>query len=441
MSRNYNKVVFFILTIFSLFITGCAIKQLQTNKNVCCPKLFEEEDRYIMTALYFKQIGAYKQSAELFKILYDKTDRIEYKIEEIKNYIVLKEYELAKKKALKALKKHPKDVKLLRLASVAYFHLQDFKNAQKYILKAIEIGNRARDYEFLASLYLVQKKYELSLKYFQAAYAIRPDEKIVDQMATIMFLYLDKKNDAIAYLETHSRMYGCSKLICHKLASFYSAVNDIDGLLSVYKRLYEKFNEDIYANKIVEIYIYKKNYNSAIKFLEKNKTNDELLLEFYRMVKKYDKASKLAYKIYLKNGDLNFLAQNAIFEYESAKIKDEKLLKDVAQKLEKVIKELKKSLYLNYLGYLYIDHNINIQRGMALVKEALKENPEYPYYLDSLAWGYYKIGKCKEAFKLMKKVVKKLGLKDEEVKLHYEKIKKCANEIGHSDSRIRNTDY
>ena len=424
MSGDYiKKIVLFFIVI--ILFSGCSAKNPSLQKDACCPKLFEEEDRYIMTALYFKQIGAYKQSAELFKILYEKTKRVEYKIEEINNYIILKEYEKAKKEVTKALKKFPKNLKLLKLASVIYFHLKDFENAKKYILKAIEIGNRAQDYEFLASLYLNEKNYELALKYFQAAYAIKPDDTIVDQMATIMFLYLDKKNDAIAYLETHSRMYGCTKRVCHKLLSFYGALNDTEGLLSVYKRLYEKFQEEIYANKIVEIYIFKKDYINAVKFLEKTGINDELLLELYKMQKKYKKASELALKIYNKSGDLNFLAQNAIFEYESAKKRDKKLLNDIAKKLEKVVKKIKDSLYLNYLGYLYIDHDINIKRGIELVKEALKINPDSPYYLDSLAWGYYKIGKCKEALELMQKVIKKLGLKDEEVKLHYEKIKNC----------------
>ena len=428
MSRYSIKIVFSIFFTLSFLFTGCAVKNVQSSKQKCCPKLFEDEDRYIMTALYFKQIGAFKQSAELFRILYNKTKRLEYKIEEIKNYIILKDFKKAKKEILKMLEKYPNNIKLLRLAAVVHFHLKDIKNAQNYILKAIKIGKKVEDYEFLASLYLTQKRYNLALKYYQAAYAIKPDDKIVDQMATIMFLYLDKKNDAIAYLETHSRMYGCSKTVCHKLLSFYSAVNDINGLLSVYKRLYDKYKEEFYANKLVEIYIYNKDYKSAIEFLENNRIDEELLFELYKYTKEYKKAADLAYKLYLKSSDLNFLAQNAMFEYESSKDKNRELLEDVAKKLEKVIKKVKDSLYLNYLGYLYIDHDIDIKRGIKLVKEALKQKPDSPYYLDSLAWGYYKIGKCKEAYELMKRVVKKLGLKDKEVKLHFEKIKECLSQ-------------
>jgi len=66
------------------------------------------------------------------------------------------------------------------------------------------------------------------------------------------FLDLGRKKDAIAQLETHSRMHGCSKMICKRLIGFYSNENNIEGLLSVYLRIYE-------LEKRVKI-ILKKNY-------------------------------------------------------------------------------------------------------------------------------------------------------------------------------------
>jgi hypothetical protein len=46
-------------------------------------------------------------------------------------------------------------------------------------------------------------------------------------------------------------------------------------------------------------------------------------------------------------------------------------------------------------------------------------------FLDTLAWGEYKVKNCKEAYKYMKQVVDEVGLDDEEIKLHWEKIKEC----------------
>ena len=416
---SWNKTILILILLFA----GCSIKQPQSRS--CCPKLFEGEDRLTMSALYLRQIGDYQDSTKLFHTLYDKTKRVEYRIEEIKNLIVLKDLKKAQNEALALLKEYPNSLELLRITSYLYLLQKDLKNAKKYMLKAIKLSKSPQDYEFLASIYMSEKKYDLALKYYQSAYAIKKSDEIVDKMATIMFLYLNRKSEAISYLETHSRIFGCSKVVCLKLASFYAAINDINSLLNVYQRLYKRYQDDVFGIKIVQIYIYQKKYEDAISFLEKNRLNDELLLELYELTKEYKKASKLALSLYQKSKKLDFLAKSAMFEFESSKVKDKKLLKDVSNKLEKVLEKDKNAIYLNYLGYLYIDYDLDIDRGIKLIKDALKQEPNSPYYLDSLAWGYYKKQKCKEAYKIIKRVVKKLGLNDKEVKFHYEKIKEC----------------
>jgi len=59
------------------------------------------------------------------------------------------------------------------------------------------------------------------------------------------------------------------------------------------------------------------------------------------------------------------------------------------------------AVFLNYYGYILIDHSVDIAYGIELVKKALEQNPDSVYYLDSLAWGYYKLGKCDEAKELI----------------------------------------
>jgi tetratricopeptide (TPR) repeat protein len=242
-----------------------------------------------------------------------------------------------------------------------------------------------------------------------------------------MYFYLNKKKEAIAYLETHMRIYGCNKDVCLTLASMYSMKNDIEGLISVYKKLYSTYKDERFAKKIIEFLLYERNYDEAIKYAEKI-GDEELLLELYRVKKDYNKALNLAKKLYKKTKNLDYLALIAIFEYESATNKNKKLILDVAKKLEDVIKKIKDPVYLNYLGYLYIDSNIKIKRGIKLVKEALEKEPNSPYYLDSLAWGYYKVKRCKEAYEIIKRVYYELNQRDDEIKYHLKEIEKCFKE-------------
>ena len=98
--------------------------------------------------------------------------------------------------------------------------------------------------------------------------------------------------------------------------------------------------------------------------------------------------------------------------------------------MKKVVKEFEKALslgvhnpvYLNYYGYILIDKNIDINKGLNIIKKALTQEPENTYFLDSLAWGEYKLGECSKAYKTMKKVVKVEGLKEKEIIEHWNAI-------------------
>jgi len=72
-----------------------------------------------------------------------------------------------------------------------------------------------------------------------------------------------------------------------------------------------------------------------------------------------------------------------------------------------------------------IDHDRNISKGIVYVKRALEVEPDSGYFIDSLAWGYYKEGRCEDAMKLMDRVVEALGKDDPEVKAHLKAIKSC----------------
>jgi len=44
---------------------------------------------------------------------------------------------------------------------------------------------------------------------------------------------------------------------------------------------------------------------------------------------------------------------------------------------------------LNYLGYSWLDQNMNIPEAFDLIKKAVKLRPNDGYIIDSLGWGYY----------------------------------------------------
>jgi tetratricopeptide (TPR) repeat protein len=62
----------------------------------------------------------------------------------------------------------------------------------------------------------------------------------------------------------------------------------------------------------------------------------------------------------------------------------------------------------NYLGYMLIDFDIDVGRGIRYVKKALQFEPKNPAFLDSLGWGYFKQEKFEEALGLLQAAAKVL---------------------------------
>ncbi len=423
MSRSF---VTMLLVLLSLFLVSCAGTNPDLNTIKPNEKAFEEEDAYVLFALRAEQVHEYKAASSMFNTLYEKSQKKEYLYRSLQNDLVAKEYEEVIKIVDETSRGSLDDYTLVRVKVVALLELYRLEEARVLAIKLVEKSNAVNDYLLVSDVYIKKQEYDTALKYLESAYIKNYNEIILDKMSIVLYVNLQRKKDAIAQLETHTRVHGCSRLICHRLIGFYSNENNVDGLLSVYLRLYSVDKSDEIAKKIIQIYSYKKEYIKLMNFLEDSKSDDKALFELYSFTKNYNKAYLLADNLYAKTGDLNYLGQSAIYEYESANDKnDKKLLKSVVEKLEKVVKTDNNPLYLNYLGYVLIDHNIDVKKGITYIKKVLLIQPNSSFYLDSLAWGYYKLGQCKKAKKIMNRVVTLEGGDDPEVKKHVRIIDKC----------------
>lgn len=52
---------------------------------------------------------------------------------------------------------------------------------------------------------------------------------------------------------------------------------------------------------------------------------------------------------------------------------------------------------LNFLGYLWADHNRNLGQAVEMIVRALSQDPNNGAFLDSLGWAYYRLGRLGEA--------------------------------------------
>jgi hypothetical protein len=114
----------------------------------------------------------------------------------------------------------------------------------------------------------------------------------------------------------------------------------------------------------------------------------------------------------------------AIYKYEFSKTKN---IEQIIKLFEESVYELDNSVYYNYYGYILIDHDINIYKGLELALKAYELNSKSPYIIDSVAWGYYKLKRCNEAKEWIDKITPEY-LEQKEFKIHYNQIKKCIKE-------------
>lgn len=62
-------------------------------------------------------------------------------------------------------------------------------------------------------------------------------------------------------------------------------------------------------------------------------------------------------------------------------------------------------LVLNYLGYSWIDQNINLTQGMRLIEKAVALKPDDGYIVDSLGWAHYKLRHYAQAVRHLERAV------------------------------------
>jgi len=420
--KNY----FLIIAVIFLFL-GCTTKYQPSADT----KLFDEEDELIVFALEFEKMKSYNKSVDIYMELFTKTNRYLYLTRALKLNLEQKNYKKVIELARNNINESSNEYEnIIRIYIRALNKLKKYDLALKNSNELLSKYNNSKNYEIIGDIHYLKKNYDKAVGYYESAYASDYKPRTLLNLVNILYSFLNEKEKALSYLETHIRLHGDELVINYKLLSIYQEQKDIDGIISILKRIYYKYKKDqnkVPMTKTSEIlisYLEKKDINLAIEFLKKENINLEKLLTLYKQTNQIKKALDVIMAIYKQSGNIDLLAQVAILEFESAKDK-RKVIPNVVKKLKEVLAVLDNHIYQNYLGYILIDFDINIKKGLEYVNMALKKAPNNIAYIDSLAWGQYKSNNCKNAYTNMKKVVDEVGLEDKEIKLHWKKIKEC----------------
>jgi tetratricopeptide (TPR) repeat protein len=386
------------------------------------------EDELIMRGLLYDEYKAYENSYQVYKRLYDMTGAEIYLFKEATSALMSRNHILESITRLKRWDKvNPDRIETRRLLIPLYLTIRQVKNATIEAELLLEQSKEPMDLDLASNSFLYAGKFKRALDLLNRVYETMPREDILLRMTDIMDQFTGERKKAIQLLETHRRMNIVSHDVYAKLLLLYQKEKDIDGILGTYKALYKQDHDQEYLTKIIDAYIYKRDLDGAIAFLEADQSRDDILYELYKTQKYFSKALALIDKLYEEDKNSKWIAEKGVLLFENAADKnDKKMIQDVISQFEKAIAlGNDDSIYLNYYGYTLIDKEVNVKKGIDVIENALIQQPDNMYYLDSLAWGYYKQHDCDKAYKLMKRVVDEEGLDEEEIIEHWDAIRQC----------------
>lgn len=417
---------FFLLALAVTVGLQGASKPKQLKKSVPAKSIEITNEAYVLGALDAQMRQKSDLAANYFNTLYIKTGQKEYLYQSLRMVEQSNDIEKLAGLTQSALKVHPGDETLRRFAIIALLKSGKYSQAAQESDVLSGQTKAAADYALNAEALIKLGNFQGACGALKKGYDITRNEEMADRIALIMYTQLGQKNEAIIFLKEHISGHGNSRMIGKRLASFYADSGELDEAALIYEQTYDLTNDPLIAQEAIKIYAYQQNIPKLNAILEKSGLNDPALLELYIREKQFSKASELAQKLYKLDQNPLYLAQSAVFAYEAAENKnDPLLLSNVVDGLKRANSEMNSPLYANYLGYLMIDHDIDVDGGIVYVKQALAAQPDSPFYLDSLAWGLYKKGECGEALRLMKQVVSMIGTDEDEVKDHLKAIEKC----------------
>ena len=155
------------------------------------------------------------------------------------------------------------------------------------------------------------------------------------------------------------------------LALIYSSQKDFDKAALQYEAILKSFSKAQPENK--EIYGY--------------------LGQLYYSQKQYEQAID-QFEVYLKLDPTNI---DVLFLLGSLYLEQGKRIEAKEYFLRCTKVEPDHQDCLNSLGYLYAEEGIHLDKAEAMVREALKTDPQNGAYLDSLGWIYFKKGEYDKA--------------------------------------------
>ncbi len=299
----------------------------------------------------------------------------------------------------------------------------------------------------VADFYVAALQPSAAIPLYQKAIAAEPGLVAARENLARCFLAADQREQAIAALEEIIKINPVQHQAYEFLGQIYEKSKDYDRAASNYQQslLISPNRPENYERLAVLFLENFKQPEKAIPILTEARRRfpdqpwfSYLLAASLGQAKRTQEALTTFEQTALDAQNLQPKMLNSRFYFEYGTVAERAGLYEKADALVRKALEMEDdpkvvAQMANYLGYMEVDHNLNVEEGGNLIRRALELEPDNGAYRDSLGWYYYKTDKFDKALAELTKAAELLKPEDAVIFGHlgdtYLKLNDTANAV------------
>ena len=276
------------------------------------------------------------------------------------------------------------------------------------VLQEVNTGNREAR-QRLVRLLLTQKAYEPALALLREAIQESPGD--VEAQLRIGLIYGELKDyvKAVEQIKLVLALRPQELRVRDHLAYLYEEMKDFDKAIAEYRTIIQADARysDAHLHLGYLLYRLKRNDEALPHFQQVIALNPKMTEAYLLLGLTLLQASRQEEAVAVFREGLQRNPESADLHFNLGTAYDKMGRYDeLVHEMEEAIRlDPKHADALNYLGYTYAERDMRLEEAVALIQRALAVKPQNGYYLDSLAWAYYKMGRFQEALAEMKRAV------------------------------------
>ena len=235
--------------------------------------------------------------------------------------------------------------------------------------------------------------YYLSKVFYEAGYIVARSKGYINSIPYFWYsLHINNNNNQTRLM----------------LSSFFSNINQIDIALDILNGVQVKSPSWVIA-EFEKSYLYEQQgkINIAISLIDNLKKNTRFstkcLLRISNILRRngdYRESLQVIDKI---NSSKNF---PEIYYYRSLNLVLLEEWENAIESFDTLLEVYPNNAEIsNFVGYTLIDRNIRLEEGLSLIKFAVNQEPQNGFFIDSLGWAYYQLGKFSKAITYLERAI------------------------------------